>query len=193
MLAPGNGIRAFVALRLSADVETEIQKFIDSLRPLCHGVRWVPRDNFHLTLRFLGNRVAASQLEALVDELAVCARRTEPFLLTVQGLGGFPNLTRPRVIWIGLHSHPLLELAAQVRAAAARSGFTPEDHPYIPHLTIARVRDPKSFGELRSVLQAARERHFGASTINSAALYRSVLGASAATYLELKRWDFHAC
>jgi 2'-5' RNA ligase len=185
-------IRAFVALRMSNGTEAAIEQIVDRLRPLSNGVRWVPRANFHLTLRFLGNEVPIPQLETLAADLAVIAGRTQPFSLTVQGIGGFPNLVRPRVIWVGLQSDRLIELAGDVRAAASQVGFGDEDHPYTPHLTIARVRDPKGLSELRSVLQDARERHFGVSTITSMALYRSMLDAGGAKYIELHRWNLGA-
>jgi 2'-5' RNA ligase len=182
-------IRAFVALRMSDVIEAAIEQFIDPLRPICDGVRWVPRTNFHLTLSFLGNEAPARQVEILAAELAVIADKARPFSLTVQGVGGFPNLARPRVIWIGLQGDGSIKLAADVRAAASRAGFADDDHPYTPHLTIARVRDPKGLTGLRTILKGARERHFGVSTIASMALYRSVPDAAGAKYFEMMRWD----
>ena len=162
------------------------------MRSLSNSIRWTPRANFHLTLRFLGNEAPVPQLETLAGDLAVIAGNTQPFSLTVQGIGGFPNLERPRVIWVGLLGDGLIELAADVRAAVSRAGFGDEDHPYTPHLTIARVRDPKGSSELRNVLQGGHEHHFGVSTITSMALYRSMLDASGAKYIELHRWNLGA-
>jgi 2'-5' RNA ligase len=191
-LSTKNGARSFVALRMDPDVEAAIEQFVDRLRALGNGIRWVPRANFHLTLRFLGNEAPIPQLETLAADLAVIAGKTQPFSLTVQGIGSFPNLTRPRIIWVGLQGDGLIELAADVRAAASGAGFGDEDHPYTPHLTIARVRDPKGSSELRNVLQGGHEHHFGVSTITSMALYRSMLDASGAKYIELHRWNLGA-
>jgi 2'-5' RNA ligase len=185
-------VRAFIALRLDPSVEDAIEQFVAPLQPLGNGVRWVPRPNLHLTLRFLGNEASSSQLEDLAPALAAIAKRTPPFRLNVEGIGGFPHLGRPRLIWIGLHGDRLLELAASVRIAVAEVGFEGEEHPYTPHLTIARVREPKSLGELLGALQAARGHHFGTSTIASMALYRSVLTATGPIYTELERWHFGA-
>jgi RNA 2',3'-cyclic 3'-phosphodiesterase len=185
-------VRAFVALRLDGAVEDAIEQFVAPLRPLGNGVRWVPRSNFHLTLRFLGNEAPSALIEALVPELAAIARRTQPFVLSVESIGGFPQLARPRVIWIGLHGDGLLELAASVRTAAAHVGFEGDEHPYTPHLTIARVHEPNRLGELPGALQSARAHHFGTSTIASMALYRSVLTATGPIYTELERWYFGA-
>lgn len=183
-------IRAFIALRLDAAVEDAIEQFVAPLRPLGNGARWVPRANFHLTLRFLGNAAPLALIEALVPELAAIAGRTRPFALSVEGLGGFPQLVRPRVIWIGLHGGGLLDLAGSVHTTATSLGFEGGEHPYTPHLTIARVRDPERLGGLPRVLQAARTQHFGTSTIASMALYQSVLSAAGPIYTELNRWSF---
>jgi 2'-5' RNA ligase len=185
-------IRAFIALRLGAVVEEAIEQFVAPLRPLGSRVRWVPRANFHLTLRFLGNEAPSSLIEALVPELAAIAKRTRPFALSVEGIDGFPQLTRPRVIWIGLRGDGLLELATSVRTAAVQAGFASGEHPYTPHLTIARVRDPKRLDELPTALEAARTHYFGTSTIASMALFQSVLTATGPNYTELERWYFAA-
>jgi RNA 2',3'-cyclic 3'-phosphodiesterase len=175
---------------MSSGTEDALEQFIDPLRALRNGIRWVSRTNYHLTLRFLGNQTPVSQLETLAADFAVIVGETQPFSLSVQGIGGFPSLMRPRVIWAGLHSDGLIKLAADVRAAVSRAGFGDEDHPYTPHLTIARVRDPKGMSEFRSVLQSAGELEFGVSMISSMALYRSVLGSAGANYVELRRWNF---
>jgi RNA 2',3'-cyclic 3'-phosphodiesterase len=189
-MSPSESIRAFVALRTSPDIEGTIEQFIDPLRAFSNGIRWVSRTNFHLTLRFLGNEAPVAKLEIMAAHLAVIAGQTQPFSLIVQGVGGFPYLARPRVIWIGLQADGLIKLAADVRAAARRAGFGDADHPYTPHLTIARVRDSKGLNDLQRVLNDARERHFGVSTISSMALYRSILDSAGARYIELHRWNF---
>jgi 2'-5' RNA ligase len=185
-------IRAFIAFRLDAPVEEAIEQFVARLRPLGSSVHWVPRSNFHLTLRFLGNEAPSVLIEALAPALSAIAKRTRPFALNAEGVGGFPHLVRPRVIWIGLHGDGLLELATSVHTAAAEIGFVSDDHAYTPHLTIARVRNPKSLGDLPSALQAARACLFGTFTIASMALYRSELTATGPIYTELERWHFGA-
>jgi 2'-5' RNA ligase len=183
-------IRAFIAIRMSGAAETAIERFINDVRPLAPALRWVPRANFHVTLRFLGNNAPVTRLEALGDDLAKIAEAAGPFALVAQGAGAFPNLTRPRVIWIGLRGDSLIPIAEEVREACMHVGFGVDDHPYSPHLTIARVRDPKGLAPLRQAIEAASDHHFGESLIDSMALYHSVLGGPSPKYLELKRWPF---
>ena len=173
---------------MNAAAELAIEQFADELRPLALNLRWAPRANFHITLRFLGNDAPVSRIESLGDDLAEIAAAARPFDLIAQGAGAFPNLSRPRVIWIGLRGDGLAPIALQVREACIRAGFGPDDYPYSPHLTIARVRDPKGLGPLRGAIEHAADRYFGESVIDSIALYRSMLGGSSPTYLELARW-----
>jgi RNA 2',3'-cyclic 3'-phosphodiesterase len=185
-----NGVRAFIAIKLNDAAEAAIARFVEELLPLAPNIRWVPRTNFHITLRFLGNEAPLAKLEALGDDLAQIASLARPFELIAQGAGAFPNLARPKAIWIGLAGDGLKMTAAEVRDACAHAGCGPEDHPFSPHLTIARVREPRGLGPLRGALKAAGDRSFGASRIDSIALYRSVFGGSAPAYLELTRWRF---
>ncbi len=184
-------VRAFVALRLSAEVERALADFVESLRPADHGaIRWVRRANLHLTLRFLGDRVEASTLERLDRALIRIAAVTACFTIGVHGTGGFPNLTRPRVVWVGLESAELVALATDIERAASASGLAAEPRAYSPHLTIGRVRDYRGWDELRPAIEVAADRDFGHSAAQSMILYRSTLAVDAASYEELARYPF---
>jgi RNA 2',3'-cyclic 3'-phosphodiesterase len=186
-------IRAFVALRLSADAERAVADFIESLRGTGNprgAIRWVRRANLHLTLRFLGDRVMASTLERLDRALVRVAATTTCFTIGVRGTGAFPNLTRPRVVWAGLESTALIALAGGVERAAVESGLPPERRAYSPHLTIGRLRDLGEWSEIRPAIEAAAERDFGLSAAESMILYRSMLAIDSATHEELARYPF---
>ena len=182
-------IRAFVALRMSAEVESAIIGFVDPLRELHSGVRWVRPQNLHLTLRFLGDRVDRNLLLPLDQTLNQIAGQTSPFMLRACGTGAFPNLDRPRTIWIGLVSEELIRLAQQVEGAAVHAGFVPEGRPYTPHLTIGRVRALHGWQRMRHVLHESLNQDFGAALISEMILYRSILGGKAAQYQALARYQ----
>jgi RNA 2',3'-cyclic 3'-phosphodiesterase len=186
-------IRAFVALRLSAEVERTVADFIESLRPPGNArsaIRWVRRANLHLTLRFLGDRVEAPRLERLGRALIRIAAATPCFTIGVRGIGAFPHLTRPRVVWAGLESIELIALAASVERAAIESGLAPEHRAYTRHLTIGRIVDLGGWGEMRPAIEAAAELEFGQSEARSMRLYRSRLTVESASYEELARYPF---
>ncbi|MCL5045103.1 MAG: RNA 2',3'-cyclic phosphodiesterase [Deltaproteobacteria bacterium] len=182
-------LRAFIALRLGSALEQQLGRLIEELRRPGDGVRWVDREKLHVTLFFLGEAVSAARLTRLCDELAAAAQKLAPFEVTARGLGGFPTMTRARVIWIGLDSPELVATARAVRAAAVRCAFTPERRPYAPHLTIGRVADP---GRLRlppGALQDSLDRVFGTARVCWFSLVESTLTPAGANYRELQRFE----
>ncbi len=168
-------IRAFVAVRVSAEVETALAEFIAELRGPRDGIAWSGRDKLHVTLKFLGAAVDSAKLAPLADALARIASETATLEVRTRGVGGFPNLTRPRVLWAGLECEGLATLAARVERAAVDAGFEASDRPWAPHLTLGRVRDPRGSRQALGLVRAAAERDFGSSRVGEMTLYRSQL------------------
>jgi 2'-5' RNA ligase len=183
-------IRAFVALRMSAEVESAITELVARLLVLRSSIRWVRLANLHLTMRFLGDAVDRSMLRGLDQLLNEVAAQTAPFMLNARGTGAFPNLDRPRTIWVGVESEELIQLAQRVEGATAEAGFTPEERPYSPHLTIGRVRDLQGWQRIRQVLSQSAIKDFGSTLIAEMILYRSILGGQASRYEPLARYCF---
>lgn len=185
-------VRAFIALKLNRAVEAEISDLIDRLRSPNDGVRWVRPSNFHLTLFFLGPAVARERIAPVAEALGALAAASLPFDLEARGMGVLPDAARPRVIWIGLHGPELIALAERVAEAAERCGFKRERHGYLPHLTVGRVRSPRSWRELRPKFQQAAGQSFGISRIERIILYRSELNSEAARYHEIAAFPLGA-
>jgi 2'-5' RNA ligase len=185
---PGK-IRAFAALRMSTEVEAALSRFIDPLRDLPSGVRWVRPANWHLTLRFLGDEADRNLLVPLDQRLTQIAGQTAPFMLHACGTGVFPNFDRPRTIWIGLVSEELIQLARQVESAAVQAGFASEGRSYTPHLTIGRMRELHGWPQIRQVLRESSKQDFGSTPISEMVLYRSILGGEAPQYHALARYQ----
>ena len=175
-------IRAFVALHASAEVESAIADLIEELRAPRDGIKWAARSNLHLTLKFLGPAVPIAKIRALEPALKTVAAESAPFKLRAAGVGAFPNMERARVIWVGLESDALIELARQVDDAAARCGFEREHRVFTGHLTIGRIDSPRGWRRTRRALEAVREREFGISLIRDMTLYRSTLTPRGSIY-----------
>jgi RNA 2',3'-cyclic 3'-phosphodiesterase len=182
-------IRAFIALRMGAEIERAIAEFVGSVRKLRSGVRWVRTDNLHVTLRFLGDGVDRDLLPTLDEGLGRIAGTTPPFVLHALGVGAFPDFERPRVVWIGLDGEQLIHLAQKVESEVVRTGFVPEGRPYAPHLTIGRVRDLRGWLPIRSALKELLRHDFGAILISELILYRSILGGEASRYQAIGRYQ----
>ena len=127
-------MRLFIAIELPDDVKRELGRlWID-----IPGARRVPTDQIHLTLAFLGE-VEEAALERLTGELARI--QVPEFRLCFSTVGCFPDRRRPRVLWVGLVSHPLLKhLVAGVREAVLACGIPQEERPFSPHITLARLK-----------------------------------------------------
>jgi len=157
---------------------------VRELRALGRAVRVVAPGNWHVTLAFLG----ATPVD-VVPELATELRRALAGLAEsvaeVRGLGVFPSLQRPSVVWAGLPDCPLLaELAERSAAAAERLGCPRERRAFHPHLTLARVngRAPR---QLRAIVVAQASTRFGTLPLRSVVLYQSELAAGGSRYLPL--------
>src|SRR5271156_5422322 len=186
-------LRAFVAIRMSEQVEDAVAAICDTLKRPRDGVRWVRRANLHITLKFLGPAVDPHRLERLSGGLRQLATKTAPFEVAAAGIGAFPDLEHPRAIWVGLHnqqSGALAALAARLEAVAAENGFEREKQRWSGHLTIGRVGDRGISDATRDALHAMRERQFGVSKIESITLYRSHLSPDGASYEALATFLF---
>jgi len=144
-------IRAFLAVTMPPTVKEELGLVTAVLAGQTpeRSVRWVKPELMHLTLRFLGD-TAVSNLPAITAALDEVGRQAAPFALHLGGLGCFPNRKRPRVIWVGLDGDkkPLFELKAAVDAALLPFGWAVEERPFQAHLTLGRVNDGRSVGNL---------------------------------------------
>jgi 2'-5' RNA ligase len=183
-------VRAFVAIRMNHRVEDSVAAAIEELRRPRDGVRWVPRPNLHVTLKFLGPAVNPHRLERLTTGLHELAMKTATFEIEASGLGAFPNLEHARAIWVGLHSVELGALAARVESTAAEYGFERETRRWSGHLTIGRIRDKRLPTKTREALHANADREFGASRIESITLYRSHLSPTGSRYEALATFLF---
>jgi len=121
-------------------------------------VRWVPPENVHLTLQFLG-AVPEERVAAVEAALRAAAAEAHPLSLEVKGAGGFPNARRPRVVWAGLAGDvaALEALVLGLGRRLAPLGFAPEERPFSPHLTLGRARDGRGATGLAGGLARAAE------------------------------------
>ena len=181
-------IRAFVAVVLAAELREAIAAAIERLRSLGSAVAWVPPRNLHVTLHFLGDQ-SEERLAEAEAALADAAAGSAPLDVTFHGIGAFPGLERPRILWIGL-AHGALEvrrLQARVTDALATHGFAREERPWHPHLTVGRVHDERRWRReadpsLCGALARAATTTFGAQRVTEVALMRSDLSPEGARY-----------
>lgn len=148
-------MRLFVAIVLPGAVKKALGSLSDDLAVPGTKVRWVRPDNTHLTLRFLGE-VEETKVRAIQEASLSAAAGVKPFELTVEGVGAFPSLKKPRVIWVGVgRSAPLAALHGKLEDEFSRIGFPPEKKSWNPHLTIGRVKENWNLSSLEHKLSSA--------------------------------------
>jgi RNA 2',3'-cyclic 3'-phosphodiesterase len=127
-------MRLFVAIELPGEIKRQLEGMATGIP----GSRWVPAAQLHLTLAFLGE-VDDDALKQLTGALA--AIRAPGFTLRFSATGCFPDRRRPRVLWAGLEPEPELDgLAFLVREAVKACAIPLEDRPFLPHVTLARLK-----------------------------------------------------
>jgi RNA 2',3'-cyclic 3'-phosphodiesterase len=142
-------IRLFIAFPLEKPVIQKLGKIIDDLKVLTDEVRWVSPENIHLTARFLGDtdEKKIPTLKGLIDSIASNGSVTT---CTMSRIGAFPNLTKPRVIWVGFDSQSdeLARMAKNLEVQVRQLNIPSEPKPFRAHLTLGRVKEDKNIGLL---------------------------------------------
>src|SRR5579885_1495941 len=154
--------RIFIAVTLAPAVREAAARVRGVVEREAHRFRWVSPENLHLTLRFLGE-IRRGRVDMVVEATREAAEGTSPFSLTLAGLGAFPSLRAPRVLWVGVHE------GADRLVALARPGGRPPDLSWLS--TPARPQD----------LLVGRQ------DVDSVAVMESLLGPSGPTYIEVAR------
>jgi 2'-5' RNA ligase len=181
--------RLFIALPVSEAVRREMEVAQNELREALPGgaVRWTRPDQFHLTLKFLGD-VPVDRVDLLVNSVRKACSSFSSLSLIAEGLGCFPNERRPRVIWIGMRDHPQLKpLQRAINIATTEFGPAELEKDFKGHLTIGRIKEMSSLERktLERLLSKLQAGIFGNWTANEVKIIRSELSESGATHKDV--------
>jgi 2'-5' RNA ligase len=183
-------LRLFIAVPLPEKFTVFLKETQGHLQNSKINFRWVPVRNIHLTLKFLGDveKSAIAEIAAKMDAAAVAVT---PFTLTAEGVGGFPSLRKPRVLWVGLGEGTcrLAALQSRLEGKLASIGFKKERRRFHPHLTIGRARQRIPGLRLESQLKAFTERASKPFQVDRICLYASTLKSTGAEYTRLHTTD----
>lgn len=198
-------IRAFIAVELDAALRSGIGRTQDALKralaktsPAVR-LQWVRSESIHLTLKFLGS-IEEQRVSEIQDALRSALQDRPAFAVVIGGIGVFPDLRAPRVLWVDISGpehasgeqqaeHAISQLAGTVDRTLATIGFPPEDRPFSPHLTLARIKESsrevgRALAESGVMTQGVT---LGRLPVERIALVRSDLKPSGAVYTKL--WE----
>lgn len=180
-------IRTFLAIELPKPILKKIEEVQGDLRSAHADVRWVNPEKIHLTLKFFGN-IEESRIDLILKSIEEPIRNTLPFSLKVRGVGAFPNLKNPRVVWMGLVDGKGVVGAfqKQIESQLGKIGFQSEDRPFHPHLTLGRMKSSRGKEELVERMEEHKEEEFGDLQAERVILFKSDLRPTGPIYTPLK-------
>ena len=184
--------RLFCAVKIAADdtIRETIGHFQQSLAD--ERIKWVNPEILHLTLHFFGDTHSGSE-EKIIQALRDAARRVEPFCIDVSGCGSFGPKRAPRVVWLGIrNAESLVQLHSKVQKRLQPLGLDTGKQPYVPHLTIGRIKGPVNQDVFVHLLKKYSDKHFSRQQIESMVLYQSILHKDGPEYRPVEIFTLQA-
>lgn len=181
--------RIFIAVKVEA--EPALLRMFSSIKSLLgtENIKWVDPGNIHLTLAFLGD-TEETRIKTLISMLNYKCPGFKEFEFVLAGAGVFKSFADPRVIWAGIRSSDRLsELNGMVVAGLKETGFSIEERPFRPHLTLGRVKSVKNKENLKSVLEKYKESEFQKVQVNEVTLFESILQQTGPVYKPLGKFS----
>jgi 2'-5' RNA ligase len=183
---PVEKTRTFIAVRIPEGVRRKLMEIERELMGSGADVKWVSAENLHITLKFIGP-VEPNRVEAAARAVESAVQGITAFEVHLAGVGAFPKVSRPSVVWVGTGrgGEELKSLAERVESACEREGFEREPRPFSPHITIGRVKSPKGLDALAVGLERLRMAEAGSFPVEEVAVMKSELRPSGPVYSEL--------
>lgn len=180
-------MRAFIAIEVPESIRAQLGEIIARLRKTRVKASWVQPDRMHLTLRFLGE-ISSEHVETLSNTMTQACHEVEAFTLTCALLGAFPNLRRPAVVWAGVGplDPDLARIQAATEAGALACGLPAESKRFHPHVTLARIRDPRNASTLVNAIESSTGFHAGAFEVSHVSLFSSELTPRGPIYTRIR-------
>jgi 2'-5' RNA ligase len=148
-------------------------------------INWVDPDNFHITLKFLGE-ISSEQRDDVITVVKDISKNFSPFSFQIKGAGVFKNVKHPRVLWLGLEETKLFKnLFHSIESGLVPLGFAKESKPFNPHLTLARIKFLKDTVRLGQLIENYKGVNIDSIQVGSLIVYESLLQKKGAVYSEL--------
>ena len=185
-------IRGFVAIEIPEAIQTRLISVQDELRERIRGGSWVKRGNIHLTLKFLGD-VTPNQIGTIKNAINHAVDARSPFSMEIGGIGAFPNLTRPRIIWAGVKTgaEDVTAIAREVDIGLSHHGYERDDKPFRPHFTLARFKRRINLKPFVDVFQRYDTINGATMVVKQIRIVQSRLMSSGAVYTPLETCHFN--
>ena len=183
-------VRSFVAIPIPAEIRRGLAEVEKDLMPARAGVKWVPEENFHITLKFLGY-VEPERLEAVARGVEAAIQGAKTFEVELAKVGAFPKISRPSVVWVGMTkgAQEMISLADRVDAEMAKIGFERETRPFSPHITLGRVKLPENLDKLSELIERHQNREVGSFGVEQVTIMKSDLRITGPIYTAISNFQ----
>ncbi|MFH1478483.1 MAG: RNA 2',3'-cyclic phosphodiesterase [Candidatus Omnitrophota bacterium] len=181
-----NTIRAFIAVEIPLAIKEKLSLLISDLKKSNANVKWVGIEGLHFTLKFLGD-IEKDKVGDISKELKKISSSSSIFSVKFSKIGAFPNMNKPRVIWLGISQgeNNLISLNKKIELSMEELGFQKEGREYKAHLTLGRVRSFENISQLAKIINSLKIHIKGSVEINKIVLYQSTLTPKGAIYTPL--------
>jgi len=186
-------IRSFIAIELNKETREKLAVIQNKIKQTEADLKLVNTNDIHLTLHFLGN-IELPKIDSLKKNLASIIGALSNFKIKPHGIGAFPNIKNPRVIWVGIADGKtkLMTVQERIGSELKKLGIEPEKREFHPHLTLARVKSEKNKHILVKALKEFSPPQFDKISVCEIILFKSILSPSGPIYEVLKRWELPA-
>lgn len=182
-------IRTFIAVNLSAKIRKNAGRLIDKMVATRADYKWVPPENLHITLNFVGD-VPEDEVTELCRDVKQRITGMDSAALTVTGIGGFPTVEEPRTIWLGITEgqHELEAINKTIDELLAEWRFPQDRQDFHPHVTLGRLKRGGRWNrELLELIAKNSDFHAGSCHVNEVIVYASYLDKSGPTHTPMTR------
>ena len=179
-------IRLFIAVILPEDIRHELVSLQKSLPQTNLKIVWVPLENLHLTVVFLGDTPLSkvAQVKAAMDE--ACAK-FKVFATHVKGVGTFGWSAHPRVVWAGLEHPSFALLNTRLVEFLKKKDVSFDEKTFSPHISLGRIKDAGNVRDFMNSISEFKEKDFGTVKVDSVVLFQSHHSSKGSSYEEIHR------
>ena len=187
-----NNIRAFLAIEPAEDILQAVSRLQEKIKLEVSGrMSWTKPQGQHLTLKFFGD-VSADDIKNICSAVEKRLATASSLILKIEKLGVFPDIKRPRVLWLGMNGdvEKLAVLQSNLEKDFEKIDFPREDRPFKAHLTLARIKDPRDINGMSEALKKHSGFKAGEFTCKELILFQSNLTPQGAIYTKLAGFAF---
>ncbi len=183
--------RTFIAVDIHP--EKNLQSNIQEIKDVLHHekIKWVPDNQWHLTLKFLGD-TPEEIIQPIIVDISDKIMQLPGMNLHLFSLGLFKSLNNPRILWIGFKPcETLIKAVKCINEATQKFGFESDNKEFSPHLTIARIKEIKQIKNLGNLIEKYKNTSFGMVTITEIIFYESILKSEGPVYLPMHKFPLN--